>query len=122
MWHVEANCQTLKLPRGSSSREGLPIENRSAYCGLERTCDGGHRLYDARNEGGLHFADCIVDRDAPTFVEDFNAEDASRAHGAHLVRTTERDIERKRLVGVPRGCNLLILSGRCDDRVERINR
>jgi hypothetical protein len=66
-----------------------------------------HRFDGACDERGLLFADCIVDGDAGTFVENFYAEDLGRAHGTVFVGAGEGDVEGQDLIRVPRGSQFL---------------
>jgi hypothetical protein len=50
-----------------------------------------HGLDCAGHEGRLHLGDSIVDRDARTFVQDFDAEDLGRTHRAVFVGTGKGD-------------------------------
>ncbi len=75
-----------------------PATNGAAPGRLHRL----HRLDGAGDEGGLHFADRIVDGNALAFVEDLDAEDLGRAHGAVLVGAGEGDVEGQDLIAVPR--------------------
>jgi len=59
------------------------------------------RFDEAGDEGRLHLADRIVDREAGTFVQDLDAEDLHRGGGTHFVGTRERDVEGQDLVGIP---------------------
>ena len=45
-----------------------------------RTLDCRPRLNIAGHEGRLHLGDCVIDRHAGTFVEDFHAEDLACRH------------------------------------------
>ncbi len=62
---------------------------------------GLHGLDAAGDEGGLHLADGIVNRNALTFVEDLDAEDLGRAHRAVLVGAGEGHVEGQDLIAVP---------------------
>jgi hypothetical protein len=68
------------------------------------------RCDEAGDEGRLHLGHGIVDGHAAAFVEDLHAEDLHGAGRANLVRSTEGDIERENLVGVP-GFGLLFEAG-----------
>ena len=61
--------------------------------GLNKPCD----------ERRLGFVDGVVDGRTVAGVQDFHAEDAHGSRGAHFVGTGEGHVERKNLVGIPRG-------------------
>jgi hypothetical protein len=67
-----------------------------------------HRFNSASDERGLHLADGIVDRGAPTFVEDLDAEDLASGSRAVFVRASDGDVERQNLIGIPRRCEFLV--------------
>jgi hypothetical protein len=66
-----------------------------------------HRLDSASDEGRLHLADSVIDRGAPTFVEDLHAEDLASSACAIFVRACDGDVEGQDLIGVPRRCQFL---------------
>lgn len=80
-----------------------------------------HGLNDTGDEGRLHFADGVIDGDAPAFVEDFHAEDLGCAHRAVFVGARERDVERQYLVGIPGCCQLLVRARRYELVVQGID-
>jgi hypothetical protein len=74
---------------------------------MERACHSSHGLNDTGDEGRLHFADGVIDGDAPAFVEDLDTEDLGGTHGTVFVGSAERDVERQHLIGIPGRCQLL---------------
>ena len=76
---------------------------RTEIPGLERARHSRHGLNHTGNERRLHLGHSVIDRNAHTLVEDLQAEDLGRAHGAVLVGAGERDVEGQDLVGVPGG-------------------
>jgi hypothetical protein len=88
---------------------------------MERACHSSHGLNDAGDEGRLHFADGVIDGDAPAFVEDLDTEDLCRTHGTVLVGATERDVEWQHLIGIPGRCYLLARRGVGQRVVEHID-
>jgi hypothetical protein len=58
--------------------------------------------------GRLHLADCVIDRRAPAFVEDFHAEDLGCSHCAVFVGAGDGDVEGQDLIGVPGRCQFLV--------------
>ena len=81
--------------------DGSKAGQRAKIPGLERAGDRRHGLNHTGHEGGLHLRDCVIDGDAPAFVENLHAEDLGSAHGAVFVGARERDIEGQHLVGIP---------------------
>ena len=69
----------------------------------EETWYSLHGFDGAGDEGGRAFGDGVVDADSRSFVEDLDAEDLGRAHGAVFVGAGEGDVEGQDLVGVHRG-------------------
>jgi len=92
---------TVVVFDGSKKRHGTKLP------GLERASHSRHGLNDTGDERRLHFAHGVVDGDAPTFVENFHAEDLGRAHGTVFVGAGERDVEGQYLIGIPGSCRLL---------------
>jgi hypothetical protein len=75
----------------------------------EKSRSGGVALAHCTGHvGHLHLADCVIDRGAPTFVEDFHAEDLGCCHRAVFVGACDGDIEGQDLIGIPRGCQFFV--------------
>jgi len=65
---------------------------------LEGAGHSRHGLNCTSHEGGRSLGHSVVDRDAGSFVEQLDAEDASRAHRAIFVGAGEGDVEGQDLV------------------------
>jgi len=78
---------------------------------LEGAGHSRHGLNCTSHEGGRSLGHSVVDRDAGSFVEQLDAEDASRAHRAIFVGAGEGDVEGQDLIAV-QGCRQFLV-GAC---------
>jgi hypothetical protein len=87
-------------------RPGSSYERKKRLRTCERGVDDVPRLDISRHESSLHLGDCVVDRNAGSFVEDLYAVD-THGHGRTVfVVAVEGDIERKSLICILRLTNL----------------
>ena len=83
---------------------GRVIGERAGPGLTARTLDCRPRLNIAGHERSLHLGDCVIDRHAGTFVQDFHAEDLSSSKRRPCsLDAGQDDVEGQDLIGVPGG-------------------